>query len=175
MNIFMLDRDPRVAANMHCDKHVVKMILETAQLLCTAHRVLDGDQWADETGLYKTAFKNHPCAVWVRDCVPNYVWAYQLFSGLLEEYFIRYGKVHSCKKLEEWLYFQPDNMKRFSWELHLDPNQPIRHRAVTTVPQCMPDKYKCDDPVQAYRNYYNGEKLGFAVWKSSEVPSWINV
>ena len=60
MNIFYLDEDPRICAEMHCDKHCVKMILETAQLLCTAHRVLDGDEYSDKVGLYKTAFQNHP-------------------------------------------------------------------------------------------------------------------
>jgi len=83
MNIFYLDPDPRVCAGMHCDKHCVKMILETAQLLCTAHRVLDGDESADSLGLYKAAFKNHPCAVWVRECADNYLFSlFLVFESL---------------------------------------------------------------------------------------------
>ena len=73
MNIFYLDSDPYVAAKMHCDKHVVKMILESAQMLSTAHRVLDGDEYADERGLYKMAHKNHPSTIWVRTSTDNYM------------------------------------------------------------------------------------------------------
>ena len=73
MNIFYLDRDPAKCAAMHCDKHVVKMILEYAQLLSTAHRVLDGDQNADSQGFYKATHKNHPSAVWVRESWAHYV------------------------------------------------------------------------------------------------------
>ncbi len=74
MNIFYLDKDPVVAAQMMCDKHVVKMILESAQMLSTAHRVLDGDKKADSRGLYKMVHKNHPCSKWVRECDANYEW-----------------------------------------------------------------------------------------------------
>ena len=66
MNIFYLDRNPVVAAQMMCDKHVVKMILESAQILSTAHRVLDGDEHADNVGMYKMTHKNHPSTIWVR-------------------------------------------------------------------------------------------------------------
>ena len=80
MNIFYLDRDPHEAARLQCDKHVVKMILETAQLLSTAHNELDGGQIA-----YKTTHKNHPSAVWARKSLDNYLWLYRHLEGLGSE------------------------------------------------------------------------------------------
>lgn len=171
MNIFYLDRDPATAAAMHCDKHVVKMILETAQMLSTAHRVLDGDDPADEVGLYKRAFENHPCSIWLRDCVTNYMWGYNLFTSLLKEYTRRYKKFHASNRLSNLLSYEPDNIAKFKWECNMDA--PMSWLGVTEPPQCMPDKYKCEDPVQAYRNYYLGEKMYMAVWTEREVPAWI--
>ena len=86
MNIFYLDKDPKKCAEMHCDKHVVKMILEYAQLLSTAHRVLDGNEWADHVGLYKATHKNHPSAIWARESAGNYFWLNKLFQELCKEY-----------------------------------------------------------------------------------------
>ena len=114
MNIFALHIHPTLAAKQHCDKHVVKMILETAQLLSTAHRMLDGDEtrrpsvsgktetkyWVMENNnmentLYRATMMSHPCAIWVRETDANYTWAYNLFVGLCDEYTHRYGKVLS--------------------------------------------------------------------------------
>ena len=86
MNIFYLARDPEIAAQMMCDKHVVKMILESAQMLSTAHRVLDGDEYANSHGLYKMAHKNHPSTIWVRSSVKNYMWLYDHMIALMNEY-----------------------------------------------------------------------------------------
>ena len=83
MNIFYLDEDPILAAQMHCDKHVVKMILESAQLLSTAHRLLDGNKLADERGLYKATHINHPSSIWVRKSSENYYWLWNLYDQLL--------------------------------------------------------------------------------------------
>jgi hypothetical protein len=159
MNIFYLSEDPVTAARYHCDKHVVKMILETAQLLCTAHRVLDGDDYADLEGLYKAAFKNHPCAVWVRESKSNYMYAYELFVALLTEYKLRYGKIHACDKFVDSLSYTPVNTEGLF---------------LTPPAQCMPDEYKHSDPVIAYRQYYCGEKARFAKWKNGGVPSWFS-
>ena len=74
MNIFYLDRDPKIAAQMMCDKHVVKMILESAQMLSTAHRVWEGDKYADQYGLYKMAHKKHHSTLWVSSGEWNYLW-----------------------------------------------------------------------------------------------------
>ena len=95
MNIFYLDSRPHVAAKDHCDKHVVKMILESAQMLCTAHRELDGDV---PDVFYKSTHKNHPSTIWARSKAGNYRWLYDLFVSLCDEYTYRYGKVHLSDK-----------------------------------------------------------------------------
>ena len=102
MNIFYFYDCPKLSAKAQPDKMLVKMPLETAQMLCTAHRVLDGDTYADLTGLYKTAYKNHPCTIWARESIANYAWLYAHFHALNEEYEYRYGREHgSYAKLSE--------------------------------------------------------------------------
>ena len=161
MNIFMLHSSPLIAAEMHCDKHVVKMILESAQMLSTAHRVLDGDDYADANKLYKTTHKNHPSSVWVRENHHNYQWLYLLFENLLLEYEKRYNKTHACDRLVDYLLPCPNNIDIIDYK-------------ITPLPQSMPDQYKVeDDTVQAYRNYYLGEKAHFAKWNKGTVqPDW---
>ena len=176
MNIFFLDKDPYIAAEYHHDKHVVKMILETAQLLSTAHRMLDGehyidcssgrkiqrwkmkDQFMDER-LYKSTHMNHPSNVWARETKENYIWLYKLFAALCHEYTHRYGKVHeTCKKLAVILSQPPKN---------------IKDGCMTKMPQAMPDEYKTQDSVQAYRNYYIGSKKQQSKYTKRDVPSWL--
>lgn len=175
MNIFYLDEDPARCAKYHCDKHVVKMILESAQLLSTAHRVLDGVetrklspsgrnlkywQLSDirEEKLYKATHINHPCASWARLCAANYFYLYNLYIELLTEYKIRYGKSHASGQLSNWLIKSPTNI----------PIVPP-----TQVVQVMPDYCKVPgNPVQAYRNYYINEKADIAEWRHSETPEW---
>jgi len=157
MNIFYLDKNPQTAAAMHCDKHCVKMVLEYAQLLSTAHRVLDGDN--APLDLYKIAHKNHPSTIWVRSSKQHYDWLFRLFRKLTIEYGIRYGRIHnSWKKLNRYLEFAPKNIKDKGW---------------TDPPQCMPDHCKEKDTIQAYRKYYLLEKNHFAKWKYSEEPEWM--
>jgi hypothetical protein len=154
MNIFYLDRDPYKAARFHCDKHVVKMILETAQLLSTAHHEFGT---ATDT-MYKPTHKNHPSAVWVRQSKKNYHWAYELFQWLSFEYSDRYKKTHkSWFKLRTELLLAPDSMPD---DVFTDP------------PQCMPDECKMDDAVLAYRKYYKEGKSSFAQWNHSPKPYW---
>ena len=160
MNIFYLPPDAKIAAQMHCDKHVVKMLLETSQLLCTAHRELDDSSFADDAGLYKVAHKNHPSAKWVRESRENYRWTHSLLVALCEEYTLRYyGKTHKTQRLGivDSLHRCPDN---------------ILSVAFTDPPQCMPPEFHCDNPVKAYRDYYLGKKMGFAVWKL-KTPDWV--
>ena len=164
MNIFYLSNCPQEAAEAHNDKHCVKMILESAQMLSTAHRELDGDV---PDILYKSTHKNHPSTIWTRSSKQHYDWLFRLFRMLSAEYSIRYGlisdtndtfKVHkSWDKLGKILETAPKNIKDNGWE---DP------------PQCMPDSCKDDDVVTAYRNYYILEKNNFAVWKYSGTPKW---
>ena len=160
MNIFYLDKRPDDAAEMHCDKHCVKMILEYAQMLSTAHRVLDED--TAHPDLYKIAHKNHPSTIWTRSSKQHYDWLFRLFRMLSAEYSIRYSrdvfKVHkSWDKLGKILEVSPKNIEDNGWA---DP------------PQCMPDHCKDDDVVKAYRNYYILEKNTFAKWNYSGTPKW---
>ena len=141
MNIFYLSHCPKKAAQVQYNKHVVKMILETAQLLCTAHIILDEEE-ADVP--YKATHKNHPSAVWVRASAENYFWAYEHMLALGEEYTKRYGKQHlTISKCRDVLYTFPKS---------------ISNQAFTQPPQCMPDEYKTECSVDAYWNYYENEK-----------------
>ena len=161
MNIFYLDRDPEIAAQMMCDKHVVKMILESAQMLSTTHRVLDGDDVANSKGLYKMAHRNHPSTKWVRHSYQNYKWLYTHMIALMQEYTYRYGKHHVTERLIEPLGNFPKAFKN-SFKTYTDP------------PQCMPDYCKNDDAVSAYQNYYILKKSDFATWKRRDKPEWFN-
>ena len=155
MNIFYLDSNPREAAQMMCDKHVVKMILESAQMLSTAHRVLDGNEIADSKGLYKMAHKNHPSTIWVRTNSSNYEWLWEHMDALMKEYTYRYGKHHATERLTHYLWEFPRN---------------ISHGDFTDPPQCMPDYCKDEDTVLAYQTYYIVEKSNFAKWTKRETP-----
>jgi len=174
VNVFVLDYDPKTAAEMHCDKHVVKMILETAQLLSTAHRIVDGTEYLGESrsgrkakrwrltgerevNLYHGTHINHPCSVWCRESSDNYDWLYKLFIALNKEYTHRYRKVHKCMTMAPYLKKLPEHI-------------PVR--PMTPFPQAMPDDSKCSDAVEAYRNYYINHKNGFARWTNRAVPSW---
>ena len=93
MNIFYTSPDPVEFAEYLDDKRVVKMVLETAQLLSTA-RCLSG-----HASTYKPTHRNHPCAVWVRTSAANYAWTYRHFRALLAEYTKRFSKTHACERL----------------------------------------------------------------------------
>ena len=154
MNIFYLDKSPKLSAKYHNDKHTIKMILESAQLLCTAHILLDNN---DNGLLYKATHKNHPSAVWVRQSKQNYLWLYELFVELSKEYTFRYNKVHKTyTKLKDILAVPPSN---------------IPDTDFTEPPLCMPDECKLEDVIESYRNYYMTEKRNIAVWKT-EKPYW---
>lgn len=162
MNIFLLDERPWWAARYHNDRHVVKMILETAQLLCTAHVQLDGEATAKaRIGdlILRPTHANHPCAKWVREAKLNYEWLHDLGTCLLLEYRFRYGKKHAYEGLYVRLEKPPLN---------------IEHLALRTPwPQCMPEQYKGPDAVQAYRRYYFYEKQHLAQWRDpATVPTW---
>jgi hypothetical protein len=156
MNIFFLDKNPKVAAQMHCDKHCSKMCIEYAQLLSTAHR-FTGSMWADD--VYKIAHLNHPSTIWTRSSHDHYSWLFELWRELNNEFMRRRGKWHaSWAKLGGILCYNPD-LEASGWE---DP------------PQCMPDEYKQEDAVEAYRAYYRGDKARFATWSwpTAKVPYW---
>lgn len=145
MNIFYLHEDPYTSAKAMTNKHVVKMILESAQMLSTAHHVLDKDQVRNKDKLYKPTHQNHPSSVWVRQSKEHYMWLYKHFIALSTEYTKRYDKTHlTYQRLASYLQEYPENLKNDTF---------------TQPPQAMPDIYKDTDSVRAYRKYYLNEKI----------------
>jgi hypothetical protein len=193
MNIFVIDSSPVEAAKAHCDKHLIKMVLEYAQMLSTSHRLLDGERMTvalptgkqktvyllpgethsteetlDESGhtykvvvkdatCYQVAHANHPCSVWARETSANYKWLLCLLEETLREYTARYGKTHSTARLLPFLQQAP---------------KAIKPGALTPFALAMPEEYKNDDAVAAYRRFYAGTKARFAKWTNSPVPKW---
>ena len=157
MNIFYLDHNPRICAQQHNDKHCVKMILEYAQLLSSAHRIVD--QIDDHALLYKATHINHPSTIWTRANGSNYEWLYELFYDLSDEYTYRYGKEHlSFTKLSGILSTAPKNI-------------PVG--LFTQPTPAMPEYCKVPgDSLASYRSYYRQEKSHLATWKSRPVPEW---
>jgi hypothetical protein len=154
MNIFHVDRSPVVAAQALCDVHVVKMVVESAQLLSTAQHTF---------GLaapYKPTHRKHPCALWVQEGVENYLWLLDHLKALCVEYTARYKRKHSTE--------------RHLWDLmHVPTDIPIRW---TSPPQAMPDQFKHHDPVQAYRAYYRhkAKTLPRFSYKGRQPPAWLS-
>ena len=182
MNIFALHESPEVSAEMACDKHVVKMILESAQLLCTVHRVLDGTEYTDlrkigrkikrwrldndikENLLYKAGWLKHPSTVWLMQSAYNYNWLYRHMMALNEEYKLRWQKDKdhiSITKLSQLLSVPPKNAR-------VDV-------IGTDATPAMPDHCKIPgDSVGSYRKYYILEKRRFAKWEkpNAVMPDW---
>lgn len=144
MNIFAVDRNPVIAAQMLCDKHVVKMILESAQIMST----ING-------GPYKPTHANHPCVIWAQKRT-NYEWLAKHALALCQEYTARYSKIHKCQPIIIGL----------ANKAHLRPI------GCSDFVQCMPAQYHDVDPVMAYRKYYCSDKAAFAVWKDGNEPWW---
>lgn len=152
MNIFFLHRQPRLASRYHCDKHIVKMPLETAQMLCTAH-------WATgKKAPYKATHKNHPCNVWLCQSVENYIWLSKLGKELCTEYTYRYGRVHACEKIIDWCIENIPSLPKIQ---------------MTSPALAMPDYCKTEDPVQSYRIYYILDKGHLHNWSKRQTPNWI--
>lgn len=152
MNIFILDTDPIKAAELNCDKHVCKIILEVAQMLCLAHYATGG------TAEYyaKTHMNNH-VSKWVRETDENYKWTVKHGIALCDEYQHRYGKIHACKKIIEWC----------------GTNIPqITKGEMTPFRQAVADDCYDIDPVSAYIKYYNKYKARFAKWTKRPTPEW---
>lgn len=176
MNIFYLHKDPTLCAEQHVNKHVVKMVLEYAQLLSTAHRLLDGVETLSVTAsgrrvkrwqlpderngvLYHATHLQHPSALWTRASAANYQWLYDLFVAVLAEYSFRYGKVHATARLIQPLQATPKH---------------IAQHVFTEPTPAMPDNYRiAGDVVQSYRNYYLGSKSHLFAWKNRPTPDWI--
>ena len=153
MNIFVLDPDPKIAATMACDKHVVKMILETAQMMCTVVTSYGHD------APYRSTHAKHPCTIWAAQSRANWNWLIEHGMSLCDEYTKRYKKIHKSQRAIEWCAM-----------MHIDlPEIPQ-----TPFAQAMPSQYKNECAVTAYRDYYMGEKAHFATWRT-QAPSWWRV
>jgi len=176
MNIFILDNDIDKCAEYHLDKHIVKMPLESAQMLCTTHWINKYIGYvprkinADERAVIKEAKKleprpfpylptmeNHPCTIWVRQSLENYEWLYCLSLALNDEYGYRYGKSH--KSVDEVILKLPE----------ID----LPRKGLTSFAQAMPDEYKNENAVVAYREYYNKDKQHIMTYKYREIPTWV--
>lgn len=177
MNIFILHTDISLCAQYHADKHVIKQIVEYAQLLSTAHRLNEGTPYFDTTKsgkrkvqrwvlpdireehLMKATHINHPCAIWARHSNETYVWLFRLWSELLGEYTHRYGKIHSCARLIPFLINPPE----------------MAHTGWIAQPLAMPDECKRNTPVESYHEYYRRYKRPFATWKNRFIPPFMVV
>lgn len=159
MNIFFLDWNPSQSVIQNCDKHVVKMLLETTQLLYTVYHLQSPELLLfSPLQPYKITHKNHPCSIWIRENLSNFLWLLHLGYEYCREYTYRYEKIHSCQKHILWMTQNIPDLPRGKMSL---------------PPQAMPEKYKCENPIEAYRNYYLGEKLHFVRYTKREKPEWI--
>lgn len=152
MNIFILEWDPVTCAQWHCDKHVVKMPLETTQMLCSVH-------WRyDNAAPYLPVHQKHPCTLWAGQSIENYQWLWRLGMALCEEYSYRYGKVHGCQRVLQMVRSTPEG---------------LTEREMTEPAQAMPDEYKRPDTIVAYRTYYINDKARFCKWKNRPIPPFM--
>jgi hypothetical protein len=152
MNIFILDWDLKKCAEYHLDKHVTKLCIEYAQLLCSAHWMCGNE------APYKLTHKNHPCSIWTRNCIENYIWLCDLGLEVCKEYTYRYDKVHKSQAIIEWCAVNKPKL-RYNGD-------------ITEHPLAMPIECKIGDAVESYRNYYVTHKVSFAKWKKREKPQW---
>lgn len=154
MNIFFLDRDVKKCVEYHSDKHIVKMSIEYNQLLCSVHHM--SGQSSDLIP-YKLTHKNHPCSIWARESLSNYLYLCELALESCREYTHRYGKRHKSQDVVEWCIVNKVN---------------IPDKGFTDPPKAMPDDSKLPDVVDSYRNYYMKHKSHFCKWKNRVVPEW---
>jgi len=165
MNIFILSSDPHEAAQMQCNRHVVKMVCESAQILSTAIHLRDPIRYSEYACcLYKPTHKHHPCVRWAMATSDNFDWLVKHSLELCDEYTRRYKRVHASQRVIECASeFAGEEFYRCGNFKHHSP-----------FAQAMPEKYRNhDDAVQAYRNYYVGEKAKFAAWEPrTKVPEW---
>lgn len=155
MNIFVLDENPIKCAEYHNNRHCIKMILETAQLLCGVHHMTAE---ATEEVPYKLSHKNHPCSIWARECIENYIWLCDLGLELCREYTHRYGKRHKSQAVIEWCVENKPNLRE--------------NNDLTPFALAMPDYCKVNGAVESYRKYYMEEKRELAQWKHRDTPHW---
>ncbi len=154
MQIFVVDKDPCNAARMLCDKHVVKMIVESAQILSTVHHLYDSPH---KHLIYKKTHERHPCVIWAGESKENYFWLLKHFSELIKEYEYRYGKFHKTADLQKTLEAIPKKLPNIG---------------LTSFAQAIPEIYRQKNAIKAYREFYKKEKAHFAKWTKREIPKW---
>jgi len=179
MNIFVLDKNTINAARMQCDKHVVKMVTEAAQMLSNAFddsqrpiRLRNPDdyremtlQFPDYVEPYRRCYLHHPCSRWATRTYGNFMWLLLHGIELGRQYDIRYDKVHRSTNVLNWILGNMDLA-------NIDHSSSV----ITMHPQMMPDELMGDDVVEAYRRYYIRDKARFAKWnKGVQAPSWWNI
>jgi hypothetical protein len=152
MNIFVLDLNLKKCAEYHLDKHTTKLCVEYAQLLCSAHWLNGGE------APYKLTHKNHPCSIWVRECMENYDWLCELGLELCKEYTYRYNKIHKSQLVIEWCIMNKPKLRY--------------NGKITKFALAMPIECKVGNAVESYREYYIIHKKSFATWKNREKPLW---
>lgn len=151
MNIFVLSHDVVQAAEWHVDRHIVKMPLESAQMLCS-NLVQSGIE-----SPYKPVHLKHPCTIWAGQSSSNFRWLCELGLALCMEYTYRYNKVHKCEEVINYCF-------KF---IHKFPN-----KGLTPFAQAMPDEFKNDNAIEAYRNYYINAKNHLHKWTNRNIPDW---
>lgn len=167
MNLFFLHHDPQICAQYHCDKHVVKMILELVQMLFTAH-ICGGNKDVP----YRAFSKNHPMVIWVRTSKENYIFTVKLAESLSVEYTHRYNRIHACNEHIIWL---KEHVPIFKETFYLknvifSTNKHLGH--LTPIPLTIPDDVKSEDTITSYRRCYNVYKKRFAKWTNRPEPWW---
>jgi hypothetical protein len=169
MNIFVTDVDPEQSARNLCDKHISKMIVESAQMLSTAWWILDGG--CPGAVAYKPTHPNHPCTKWTRESDGNYLWLGRHAMEMCKEFTRRYKKIHKTESLLKCLHVNvPRNMPNYGTKTMT----PFAHAYYGKDPV---GHFMCHvpgDPVQSYRNFYKLDKTRFAKWNHSTKPSWWN-
>jgi hypothetical protein len=180
MNIFFLHRCPRRAARYAVDKHVVKMLLETCQLLYTCHHATGSTALHEapfRTGTVERGYKklnpNHPCGKWLRASSVHYLWLSTYGMALLAEYDHRYGSTKTTKTKTTTPIKRHACAEHILW-LHHNPPPFLQNYGWATPALAMPDIYKSGDPVASYRRYYLGDKQHILKWTGRHVPHWIS-
>ena len=182
MNIFVLHEDPKIAAQMHCERHILKMIIEHTQMMAATYyhtlgisrkkeilenqekvsTLFSGFPRKDENGNdkpYMISHVNHPCTVWTRTSLSNFNWLLDCTKAMCEEFTYRYKGKHSVEAIIDWMYQNPPK---------------IEDIGLTPFAQAMPDFYKGSDVTEAYHKYYAFKTTYMKVnWKLEErIPSW---
>ena len=151
MNIFILDEDPTLSVIYHTDKHIVKMPIESTQILCTVlHNTHQAPDWA-----YKPTHKSHPCVQWASESIDNWRWLRNYTILLGNEYTYRYDKQHKSITIAQWL-----------------PEPDIKSIGLTPFAKCVPEEFKSLPVVEAYREYFKHCKNHIKQYTRRPTPDW---